>query len=285
MLRTSDDIEIQPMNLDEVRAAVEWADREGWEPGLTDAEPFFAASPDGFHSARIGGDVFASISAVRCSPEVVFVGFYIVDPDMRGKGFGKRLWDEVLSQFADVTLGADAVPAQVANYESDGFHVAYGNARYSGTDLAGEPEAGIRMTPVAAVDFEALVEFDGRHYFGPRPGFLRLWIEGPGRDALVTTDESGSITGFAASRKSALGHRIGPVFADQSSTARSLILTLANKVGGRVAIDVPLPNHEGVDLLESFGMERGFETSRIYRGPDPVLPLDQIFGTTSLELG
>ena len=54
---------------------------------------------------------------------------------------------------------------------------------------------------------------------------------------------------------------------------------------GRVAVDVPQPNEDAVRLLEGHGMERSFETARIYRGPAPELPLERIFGITSLELG
>jgi hypothetical protein len=118
-----------------------------------------------------------------------------------------------------------------------------------------------------------------------RPEFLKLWIEGAGRDSLVATGPDGSITGFAALRKTGLGHRIGPVFTADPQTARSLILELADRVEGRVAIDLPLPNMQAVALLEGFGMKRSFETARIYRGPDPELPLGRIFGITSLELG
>lgn len=278
--------EVRPLDLDQVRVAVRWAEREGWEPGLTDAEPFFAADPrGGFFGGWLDGELVATMSTVRCSDEVAFVGFYIVDPEFRGKGYGKYLWDEVLSRYPGMTFGADSVPEQVANYETDGFRVAYGNARYSGTDLPGPGEDGPTLSPAGEADFGALVEFDGRHCFDPRPGFLRPWIEGPDREALVATGESGEITGFAASRESSAGTRIGPVFADTQATARALILSLAGKAGGRVAVDVPQPNQLAVDLLESLGMERGFETARIYRGPAPGLPLASIFGVTSLELG
>jgi GNAT superfamily N-acetyltransferase len=278
---------IRAMGLDEVGEAVEWADTEGWEPGLSDAKPFHSADPSGFFAAEIGGRTVAMISAVRCSEEVAFLGFYIVEPELRGTGRGKALWDAVLDRMNGYTLGGDAVPEQVANYESEGFRVAYRNARYSSSDLPGPSLSfpASSVTPATAVDFEALVEFDGGHCFGPRPEFLRLWIEGPGRDSLVSLDSGGSITGFAASRQTSLGHRIGPVFTGDSSVARTLILELAARAGGRVAVDVPLPNRPAVELLESLGMERSFETARIYRGPDPGLPLERIFGITSLELG
>ena len=295
-----DSLEIRPLDLDGVREAVEWADREGWEPGLTDAEPFFAADPDAFFEAVVDDTRVATISLVRNSPEVAFVGFYIVDPEYRGNGYGKRLWDEVLGRFEGSTIGGDAVPAQIPNYESDGFHVAYANARYSGASIGrtvrGHPvvgSTGAGPTDIAEVDlveasdfdFEQLAAFDAAHCFGPRPEFLKLWIEGPGREALVATDGSGQIVGFAASRPSGAGHRIGPVFAGEASVAKALIVELAGRAGGRVSVDVPMPNRAAVDLVRSLGMTQGFETARIYKGPDPLLPLDRIFGITSFELG
>lgn len=280
---------IRAMSPEEVREAVEWADAEGWEPGLTDAEPFFAADPEGFFAAESDGRTVATISAVRCSETVAFLGFYIVEPELRGTGKGKALWDEILGRMDGYTLGGDAVPAQVANYESEGFRVAYRNARYSSSGLPApaplpsSPAPPLR--PATAVDFDVLVEFDSRHCFGPRPEFLRSWIQGQGRDSLVAFDADGAIIGFAASRQTSQGHRIGPVFAGDPQTARTLILELAGRVGGRVAVDVPLPNLPAVELLEGLGMSRSFETARIYRGPDPGLPLERIFGITSLELG
>ncbi len=276
---------IRSMSLEEVRKAVTWADREGWEPGLSDAEAFFAADPEGFFAAEVDGEAVATISAVRCSPGVIFLGFYIVDPEVRGTGLGKELFDRIVARLGGSTLGGDAVPEQVPNYETEGFEVAYWNARYSSVDLPG-PQGDIRrLGPVSGVDFDDLVGFDGRHCFGPRPDFLKLWIEGPGREALVATGESDEITGFAASRRTSLGHRIGPVFAEDAGVAQELILALAARVEGRVAVDVPQPNRAAVDLLEGLGMSRSFETARIYKGPAPTLPLERIFGVTSLELG
>ncbi len=43
-----DDLEIRTMSRDQLDIAVEWAAREGWNPGLHDAECFHATDPDGF---------------------------------------------------------------------------------------------------------------------------------------------------------------------------------------------------------------------------------------------
>ena len=268
-----------------VAEAVAWAESEGWQPGLGDHLAFFAADPEGFFHSRADGQTVATISVVRGSPEIAFVGLYIVAAEFRGRGFGRQLWDEALGKFDGFTLGLDAVPEQEATYASDGFASAYGNARFSAEarDLPDpEPDAGI--LPSSSVPFDQLVAFDAAHYFGPRPAFLRAWIKGEGRQSLVATDGT-SITGFVASRPTRTGNRIGPFFAANATIAGNLLLELATRLTGPVSIDAPEPNQAASDLFTSLGMKRSFPTIRMYRGLPPDLPLDRIFGITTLELG
>ena len=277
---------VEVMDLEGVREAVASAEAEGWEPGQGDADAFFAADPGGFFRSSIEGRTVATISVARGSDRVAFVGLYIVAPELRGQGLGRNLWDQVLGRFDGFTLGLDAVPEQVETYASAGFVPAYGNVRFS-IEAGQLPQPGHSLpAPASAttVAFDDLAAFDGSHFFGPRPGFLREWISGTGREAVITSD-AGGLTGFAASRATSTGHRIGPVFAGSPETARNLILSLAAGMPGRVAVDVPQPNLAAVELFEALGATRSFETTRMYRGPAPELPLEQIFGITSLELG
>ena len=39
---------IRTMTQDEVELAIDWAAREGWNPGLHDAACYYAADPNGF---------------------------------------------------------------------------------------------------------------------------------------------------------------------------------------------------------------------------------------------
>jgi hypothetical protein len=52
-----------------------------------------------------------------------------------------------------------------------------------------------------------------------------------------------------------------------------------------VFIDIPAENKEAVALAEGMGLEPVFETARMYRGPAPAMPLKNVFGVTTLELG
>ncbi len=280
------ELEFGRLDLEGLEQAVEWADSEGWEPGLDDAGAFFAADPEGFFRADLEGDLAATMSAVRVSGTVAFLGFYIVRPDLRGRGIGKALWDRTLADLAGYTFAADAVPAQIPNYESDGFVVAYRNARFAGPAPGAEADAeAFSIRPADAEAFDRLVEFDGKHCFGPRPAFLQEWITGKRRDAVVLVGEEDQIEGFAACRTSSLGMRIGPVFCSGPDEARAMILALAGNHDGRIAVDAPLPNESAVEMLTGLGLEPEFETARIYRGGTPDLPLRELFGITSLELG
>ena len=50
-------------------------------------------------------------------------------------------------------------------------------------------------------------------------------------------------------------------------------------------LDIPEPNPAARALAVRHGLAPVFETARMYRGPDPQLPLPRIFGVTTLELG
>ncbi len=61
---TPDDMHIRRMTRDELDVLVEWAAREGWNPGLDDAEVFWNTDPDGFVAAQIGGELVGGGSIV-----------------------------------------------------------------------------------------------------------------------------------------------------------------------------------------------------------------------------
>ena len=119
---------IRPMRREELDIAVDWAALEGWNPGLGDAEAFYAADPGGFWIGLLDGEPIASISAVAYDDAFAFVGFYIVLPEFRGRGFGLAIWQQALARVQGRNIGLDGVPAQQANHERSGFSLAYGTS-------------------------------------------------------------------------------------------------------------------------------------------------------------
>jgi hypothetical protein len=50
-------------------------------------------------------------------------------------------------------------------------------------------------------------------------------------------------------------------------------------------LDIPEVNSEAKELVERYNMKKVFETARMYKGEDPQLPVQNIFGVTTFELG
>lgn len=279
---------------DALDLAVEWAAREGWNPGLADAEAFFAADPGGFLLAEspTGGEPLGTISVVAYPGNFGFLGFYIVRPESRGQGIGLALWQAGMARLAGRVVGLDGVVAQQANYARSGFVLAHRNIRYGGDAVAAaEAEAApaLAVVPAASLPFAAIEGFDRVHFGAPRAAFLRAWLTLPGHVALAAVRrEAGEIAGLGVLRPCREGAKIGPLFAAGEAEARALFAAFAARApAGPLFLDVPEPNAAARRLAEAAGLRPVFETARMYAGPRPApdLPLARIFGITSFELG
>ena len=109
------DLRIRTMRPVEISIAVDWAAAEGWNPGLADAACFATVDADGFLIGERGGAPAATVSCVNYSPSFAFLGFYIVREDLRGRGYGLRLWNAALAHAGTRVIGLDSVVAQQSN--------------------------------------------------------------------------------------------------------------------------------------------------------------------------
>ena len=134
------------MRPDEISIAIDWAAAEGWNPGLADAACFATVDPQGFLIGEIEGEVAATVSCVNYGANFAFLGFYIVRADLRGRGFGLRIWNAAIAHAGTRVIGLDGVVAQQQNYRKSGFELAYANIRYGGT-VAGRRR---RRTPASS---------------------------------------------------------------------------------------------------------------------------------------
>ena len=97
----------------------------------------------------------------------------------------------------------------------------------------------------------------------------------------------GSLQGYGVIRPCSDGYKIGPLFAGNSEQAEQLFQSLSGAVpaGANIYLDIPEPNVAAIDLVHDHGMEMVFETARMYLGSEPQIPIDNIFGVTTFELG
>ncbi len=285
---------IRAVSAAEFAAVIDWAVGEGWNPGLGDLAAFHAADPGGFLMGFDGDEPVSSISVVRYGDAFGFLGFYIVRPDWRGRGIGLEIWKAGMAHLGDRTVGLDGVVAQQDNYRKSGFVLAGRNVRYSGTPapagLVDGLPAGVELIEPQAAHADAVAAYDARHFPADRRGFICDWVlpsaSGTGRRSLLAVGD-GETVGLGTLRACRDGFKIGPLFADDADIAATLFAALCRTAapGASVSLDAPEGNAAAVAMAVAAGFAPSFETARMYRGADPGLPLDRIFGVTTFELG
>lgn len=264
---------------------IDWAAREGWNPGLDDAAAFWAADPDGYWIAEEDGVVAAALSLVRYDETYAFLGFYMAHPDYRGRGIGLALWQKAVSAAGDRTIGLDGVVAQQDNYRKSGFAYAHANFRYGGEVQCTEPP-GTELVSVSPVHMPMLIDYDARFNPARRDAFLREWLKPLATRESFALIRNAEVLGYGTIRTCREGHKIGPVFADTETGADLIFRKLVTSVGGgRVYLDIPEPNAAARALCDRYNLKSVFETARMYRGLAPNLPLGQTYGITTFELG
>lgn len=278
---------VRPIVDSELDLMLDWAASEGWNPGTDDAGPFLAADRNGFLMGFVGETPAACISAIPYGEDFSFLGFYICRPEFRGQGFGMEIWNACIARLGDRTIGLDGVIDQQANYAKSGFVLVHRNIRYGGV----APADGQSHPHCVELDqtnngslTQSIIDYDWAFFAGPRETFLRTWIAPPRRTIVYLEDNA--VRGYGTSRACQNGSKIGPLFADNSTIAEDLFLSLTAPLSGQaIFLDIPEPNTAARELAERFDLAPVFETARMYRGRAPALPLDRIFGITTFELG
>lgn len=266
----------------EVHMVLDWAALEGWNPGRNDAASFYAADPHGFLAVLEQDQPAAVVSLVRYGADFAFLGLYICRPDLRGRGFGMRVWQAAMDLAGDRVIGLDGVVAQQANYARSGFTLPWQNARYQGMGGGIMPEGLIDLDEVP---FATIAGHDDGVFEAERHTFLRNWVAQPGAVRLGVLRD-GKLAGWGLLRPCQEGWKIGPLIADDSEVGNRLLDgLLASVLGETVFLDVPEPNVAAVQAASERGMQPVFSTARMYRGTPKPLDVTRLWGVTSFELG
>lgn len=289
----SNELVIRNMTRREVDQLVDWAANEGWNPGLHDAELFWATDPEAFIAAELNDELIGGGAITSYSCEFGFMGFFIVRPEYRGQGFGNTLWhirrDKLLDRLRPgAPIGMDGVFNMQDYYAKGGFVFSHRNLRFCSentTSSAITPLDDANIIPLADVPFEKLLDYDRRCFPAIRANFLKGWIAQP--DALALGYQvDGLLQGYGVVRRCREGHKIGPLFANNGYIANILYLRLADFASGApLFLDVPENNPAAMALVQQYQMTEVFGCARMYLGPPPKVNHANIFGITTFELG
>ncbi len=295
---------IRPMMAADRPLVTSWAQQEGFCPGLGDVDIYHDTDRQGIWIGEWQEEPVGCIAGIRYDDHYGFMGLFLVRKDYRGRGFGLALWQQAIAYLENVAcVGLEAALTQVENYQTWGFQPAYYTRRYRLP--AGDQRRLLCFVNTAILPpgyllmmghqlREATVQaYDARHEATPRPLFLHEWLNSAAGKVMVIVNTTGDCCGYGRIRPCWLpddtdtptGWRIGPLVADSTPLAGVLLDTLIGDRPGPVIMDVPEVNADALYLLEERGFELNSMNLRMYRGNPPQLPLEDIYGLTSLELG
>ena len=288
-------IQIRNMTRTELGVLVQWADQEGWNTGLHDADIFWATDPDAFIAAELNGKMIGGGSIVNYAGVFGFMGFFIIHSQFRGRSIGRQLWtarrDRLIARLqAPARIEMDGVFNMQSFYAKGGFQFLHRDLRFQGTAPTSPrvPEnipTTCDVVDLSTIAFEEINQYDHGIFMAPRLNFLRAWISQPACHALGAVC-NGKLVGYAVARACRTAHKIAPLFANDPATAsvlfQSLLALLPNQ---QVQIDVPEPNQAGLQMVKDQGFTQVFGCARMRFGPPLPRPLHNIFGVTTFELG
>jgi GNAT superfamily N-acetyltransferase len=284
----ADPLTLRRMTEDEAHMLVDWAAAEGWNPGLHDAETFWATDPEAFIAAELDGELIGGGTITCYEGAYGFMGLFIVRPRFRGRGLGARLWRARVQLMRGrlrpgAPIGMDGVYAMQAWYARGGFRFSHRSIRYEGVGAPADPPPTV--VPVRDVPFERIAAYDRRCFPAARDGFLHAWLEQPEALALAWVEDD-RLRGYGVVRRCATGAKVGPLFADDAHVAESLYASLAAFAPDEpVFLDVPEVNAWAMALARRHRMHEVFGTARMYLGAQPRVAESRIYGVTTFELG
>lgn len=280
-----DEYQITNMSFQELEQVVTWAEAEGWNPGLHDAQCYYQVDPHGFFIGRLNEKPIAAGSAVIYDDKFAFCGYYLVLEDYRKKGFGMTLTKRRLEYIGDRNAGIDGVIEMVDKYKNLGYEVAHHNIRYTGQGPI-QISQKFPVTPLSVIKAKDIFAYDRLHFPADRQNFLKCWFsQTHGLGYGVVIDKK--LCGYGFIRPSVEGFRIGPLFADNQDIADVLFTNLVQHAGSsKFFMDCPVEaNLDGQALAKHYNLQETFKSARMYLKYEPDILIKNVYGITSLELG
>ena len=272
------------MKRTELDVVLDWAAAEGWNPGLDDAEAFWATDPEGFFVAEQQGELLAAISVVRHSKSFAFLGLYICQAEHRGRGIGLSLWNDAIAHAGNRTVGLDGVAEQQANYERSGFKRVGATTRYSGRPSALSHN---RVVDATDADISELIALEATASGWKKQTYLYHWFAPTANRQTVVIREDENIVAAATFRRCREGVKIGPFLAKHAQLAAPLLQHISACVDAEIIIDVPAEASDVALICQKQNMLPIFGTARMFRGTiaEPAAEASFQYCPSTLELG
>ena len=292
-------LEIKPFTPSDLDFVASMVREQDFAPGVGDIEIYANTDRQGIWLAWQDNLPVGCIAAVTYSPSYAFIGLFVVKPEHRGQGIGRRLWQHALKTLNSVEcIGLEAADQMVGFYEKAGFQkdcVTTRRQMFCRSDESQHPNttllhrSDITVVPLREISLEAIQRYDERHEISPRPHFLELWLRHRAGNVFVARDFQGACHGYVRIRPCLLpigeGWRVGPWLAEDSGMASLLLNNAIDRHKGVVLIDTPGHNLSAKTITTAKGFKPMGSTVRMYKGQMPQGHDRNVYGLACLELG
>ena len=273
--------------------------KEGWGPGLQDAECFMACDPTAAFVGELNGKPIGCITVAKYGDNFAFPGCYIMNKEYRGKKYGKEIYEVAYARWQSFpSIGTIAGLQQEKMNQRYGFRSLFYGAFFVfnipvtiaclSETSKGSP---VKIKCIEEVNLESLFMYDTTVFGFERHAFLSKWIRVTDSYARVAIDSQGSIVGYTVARPTFIkaSYKIGPLYADSDAIAEKLMkavfeeLFRHEKPSPVVCIDAP--TERGTTLCERLGGERSLELVYMVMNDIPDARFDKWFGCTTVQFG
>lgn len=205
-----------------------------------------------------------------------WVGFFCINEDFRGKGYGRQLFQACMDHFtlhSTRFIGLDAVTQQKETYMRRGF-VAKGTIRLvTRRSLQEAPLPKSDFTPCPSIASETKYDLvDIRDL--PLTGLFRSDLECSGLErvrlwtnealferpdlfgyGIISKEDKNELQGWILVRRCSLGFRFGPLYAETVEIASKLLEESLKRCdgGGSMIAEVWMGNQESLGLFTKYG--------------------------------
>ena len=273
--------------------------KEGWGPGLQDAECFMACDPTAALVGELNGKPMGCITVAKYGDSFAFAGSFVVTKEYRGKGYGKKIYEAALASAKSFHSVATIAGLQHKDMvQRYGFRSHFYGAFFVfhiPATIACLAESSnrspVKIKCIEDVNLESLFLYDTTVFGFERHAFLLKWLRVPGSYARVAIDSEGSIVGYTVARPTVINasYKIGPLYADSEAIAEKLLkavfeeLSRHEKLAPVVCIDAP--TEKGTELCERLQGKRLLELVYMVLNDLPVARFDKWFGCTTVQFG
>jgi len=232
----------------------------GWNQTASDWDLLLSLSPGGSFLACLNGQKAGTVTTIRYDDQFSWVGMVLVDPALRGRGIGTRLLQsaiEFAQPFGPVVL--DATPKGRKLYQTLGFKDVCHLERLEIRELPViDIVENIAVLPVEKQFLRNCINYDAVRFGASRSLLLESFF-GRNPQYGYMAMKKDTLTGYCMGRSGIRFEHIGPVMADDLSTAKALFAQAAGHCRGRpVILDVMSDQVE----WRSYFQEIGFKVQR-----------------------